>query len=132
MRTGDKFAVIQQRPVNLDLTKFHFPVPAIVSILHRMSGVILFLAIPLMLWWLQQSLASKHAYQVLQQSLTTPIMKLTLWAILVSLSYHIIAGTRHLLMDMGIGESLEGGRWGALSVLSLSIVAILWLGYVLW
>lgn len=120
------------RPVNLNLFTIKFPVPAIVSILHRLSGLLLVLAIPLLVWMLQQSLASTATFTQLQQCLTTPFGKITVWILLSALIYHLFAGTRHLLLDMGIGESLQGGRCIAWTTISLSVIAIILLGYWLW
>ena len=116
------------RPVNLDLMAFKFPMPAISSILHRMSGVILFLLLPYGLWMLQQSLRSAASYAKLQQCLHGFVGGFFLWVFAAAAIYHFLAGVRHLLMDMGIGETLEGGRRGAVIVLVLSFILIIALG----
>jgi len=64
--------------------------------------------------------------------LSSGIAKFIFWAILSMLSYHIIAGVRHLLMDAGIGESLEGGRRGSYSVLVLGVIGAALIGVWLW
>ncbi|MET1253772.1 succinate dehydrogenase, cytochrome b556 subunit [Aliikangiella maris] len=119
------------RPVNLNLAAFRFPVTSISSILHRITGVLLFIAIPFCLWALQQSL-TPNGFNQLQSILSGVIAKLTLWLILSMLSYHIIAGIRHLLMDAGIGESLEGGRFGATAVIALGVLVAIILGVWIW
>ncbi len=120
------------RPVNLNLFTIKFPIPAIISILHRLSGVLLFLAIPLLLWMLDQSLQSRDSFMQLQTTLALPIVKLVIWLILSAMIFHLLAGVRHLLMDMSFGESLQGGRCTAWSVTLLSIILIVLLGYWLW
>lgn len=106
--------------------------PAISSILHRITGVVLFIAVPILLWMLQKSLDSA-GYAELQSMFTESFLwQFILWAILTSVAYHVIAGVRHLLMDLGIGESLEGGRRGAWSVLVLSAIAAALLGVWVW
>lgn len=122
----------KKRPVNLDLTKFRFPLPAITSILHRVSGVVLFLATPLLLWLLERSLESAESFGALQGALAQPLWKLVLLALLAALLYHLVAGVRHLLMDLHIGDSLEGGRMGARIILGVSVAVVALMGVWLW
>lgn len=121
-----------KRPVNLNLFTIRFPIMAIASILHRISGVILFLAMPLFLWMLNQTLASEDHFVTLQQCLSKPFMKLILWIILGSLIYHILAGIRHMIMDMGFAESLSAGRITAQILIAIAAVAWLLIGVWLW
>ncbi len=122
----------RKRPVNLDLTTIQFPVPAIASILHRISGVILFFCIPLLLWALQSSLDSLDSFNALYACVMSGVGKFVLWAILTALLYHLLAGIRHLLMDTGIGETLKSGRLGAKLVIGVSIFLSLSIGVWLW
>ncbi len=122
----------KNRPVNLDLTKFHFPLPAITSILHRVSGVIIFVGIAFLLWALERSLASPQAFAELGSLMDGFFAKLIAWGIVAGLLYHLVAGIKHLLMDMGIGETLEGGQLGAKATLGVSIVLILIAGAMIW
>ena len=124
--------VNDKRPVNLDLTTIKFPVTAIASITHRISGVVLFLALPILLWMLDRSLASPEGFTDMQALASGALAKLVLWGILAALIYHLVAGIRHLFMDVGIGESLEGGRRGAFTVFAVSIVLILLAGVWVW
>jgi len=121
-----------KRPMNLDLTTMHFPIMAIASILHRISGVLLFLYMPFILWLLDQSLSSSTHFLNLQATLYEPIIKWFIWLFLAALFYHLVAGIRHLLMDFGIGESLKGGRIGAQFTIGLTIVLTLLAGVWLW
>lgn len=84
------------------------------------------------MWLLAESLRSEQGFAQVQTWLALPMMKLLLWAILSALLYHIIAGLRHLLMDIGIGETLEGGRRGAILILVFSAVAIVLAGVWIW
>lgn len=122
----------QKRPVYLNLMQIRLPLPGLVSILHRASGVLLFLFLPLLLWLLSQSLRSSDAFSALQQTFGSPVLRFFVWLVLSSLAYHIIAGVRHLLMDVGIGETLKGGRYSAYVVFILAIICILVLGVWLW
>jgi len=124
--------VNKKPPVNLDLSTIRFPVPAIASILHRVSGVALFFATPLLLWMLQSSLASRESFAELQAILGSPLVKLVVWALIAALLYHLAAGVRHLLMDMHIGDSLQGGRRGAWTAIGVAAVATLLMGIWLW
>ena len=123
----------KKRPVNLDLMSIRFPITAIASILHRISGVFLFLAIPTMLWALQSSLESADGVAQVQDCISSPIDKLLLLAIIAGLIYHLVAGVRHLLMDMfELGESKCGGKLGASLVFIISAALIVIEGWVLW
>lgn len=120
------------RPVNLDLTTIKFPPMAIVSILHRVSGVIVFLFIPLLLWMFQASLESATSFSQLRDLLATPLFTLLIWATLAGLIFHLLAGIRHLLMDLHITESLEAGRRSAIAVIILSIIVFILVGVLIW
>ena len=121
-----------KRPVNLNLFTMKFPMPAIASILHRISGFILFFLIPIALFGLQQSLTSELGFAGVCAFFHNPVLRVLLWASLSALIYHLIAGIRHLIMDVGVGETLEGGRRGTAIVFIFSIVLIILLGWWLW
>jgi succinate dehydrogenase / fumarate reductase cytochrome b subunit len=122
----------KNRPIHLDITKIRMPVTAIASILHRISGVVLFLAIPYLLCVWSCSLQNADYYQSLQTAMHHGLTPWIVSAILLALLYHWVAGIRHLLMDMGIGEEKVSGRRGALLVfVSVAILALL-LGVWLW
>ena len=120
------------RPVNLNLATIKFPVTAISSIIHRITGVFLFLAIPLVLWTLATSLSSESGFARAHAMLTSGFTSLVAWAVLSALLYHVIAGVRHILMDMGIGEGAQSGPRGAQLVLALGIVAAILAGVWIW
>jgi succinate dehydrogenase / fumarate reductase cytochrome b subunit len=69
---------------------------------------------------------------MLYACLTSPLAKLVTWGILSALLYHLVAGVRHLMMDMGIGESLEGGKLGSKIVIAVSVVVIVLAGVWIW
>lgn len=120
------------RPMNLNLFTMKFPVMAIVSILHRMSGVLVFLFIPLVLWWLQQSLLSQHEYNALLIHLNSAVIKYVVWIFLAGLLFHLFAGIRHLIMDAGFAESLKAGRFTSYLVMGVSLIVIILAGVWLW
>lgn len=121
-----------KRPVNLDLTTIKFPPTAIASILHRISGVIIFILLPLLLWMLQVSLKSQESFDMLRDLLASPLLTLLVWGILAALIYHILAGIRHLLMDMHIGDTYKTSRKTAIAVIALSIIGFIVVGVLLW
>lgn len=121
-----------KRPINLDLRTIKFPITAIGSILHRISGFILFFAIPVFLWVLQASLKSEQSYLALSDCLSQPVVAFFIWAFVAALIYHLLAGIRHLFMDIGWGESLKAGRASISVVFVLSIILIVLAGVWLW
>jgi len=123
--------VNKQRPVNLDLTKIKFPAPAIASILHRVSGVFIFLLIPLAIWLFEVSLTAS-GFEDLKLDFHHPVILFLVWALLACLIYHLIAGIRHLLMDMGWFETKASGGMSASLVMGLSIILIILAGIWIW
>lgn len=120
------------RPVNLDLGTIRFPITAIASITHRISGVFLVLASFVLLALLDLSLSGPAGFARAGELLGAPLARLLAWAVATALIYHSIAGIRHLFMDFGLGESLEGGILGARLVFILSVLASLSVGVALW
>jgi len=122
--------VDNKRPVNLDIGTIKLPITSYVSILHRVSGVILFFAVAIFLWMLESSLASEASFNQLAESLSNPVCQFIIWGSLAALAYHAIAGIRHLVMDFGFGEdSFESGRnsaWAAVVVAIVVIALITW------
>lgn len=121
-----------QRPVNLKISTIKLPITAYTSILHRISGVILFLGISVLLWALRTSLISEEGFASVKETLGNPFIKLVIWGLLSALLYHLVAGIRHLIMDAGIGETLEGGRRGSKIVLVVAAVLIVAAGVWIW
>lgn len=123
----------EKRPVNLNLFTMHFPMPAIISILHRISGVILFLFIPFMLWGLNISLKSEQDFMDIQSAMAGSFcLKFIVWCGLAAFIFHFIAGIRHLLMDVHIGDELKSGRLSAQITMILSILLMILAGIWLW
>ncbi len=121
-----------KRPKNLELSTIRFPLPAITSILHRVSGVFIFAGVGVLLWLFSESLSSAEGFARTVQWLDMPLVKLVVWAIVAGLIYHLVAGVKHLVMDLGIGETLSGAQAGARLVLIISIIAIVLAGVWLW
>ena len=108
-------------PKFLNLTQIRFPVGAIASIGHRVSGVLLLIALPLLTDILDRSLRSEADFVSLRAVFASPwvvlVLSLGAWAI----THHILAGIRHLLMDVGIGSHLQQARLSARAVIMLSL-----------
>lgn len=124
--------MVDKRPVNLDLSSVKFPVTAIASITHRVTGVILLAGILILMWMLDQSLDSEQSFNDLKSCMQNPLVKFVLWGILSALAYHFVAGVRHLIMDLGFWESLKGGKASANFMFFLSVVLIALAGVWLW
>lgn len=110
------------RPKNLNLLTIRLPVPAVVSILHRASGFILFLLLPVMLWALQQTLRSEEGFAYVQQVLGHPVSKLIMMLPIWAFWHHLCAGIRHLFIDYRFGMPLPQARWTAKLVLACSVL----------
>ena len=121
-----------KRPVNLDLFSLKFPLPAIASIMHRVSGAFLFLGVGGLLYLLDMSLSSEAGFATMLALFDSLTARVLLWLVLTALAYHLIAGCRHLLMDMGIGEGRVTGPLAARLALLLSLAAAAALGVWLW
>lgn len=113
-----------KRPIHINPLRVRLPITALVSITHRLSGVLVFLLIPLLLWILQQSLVSPEGLAEVKTWLQSPLCKLTLWLFFAGLIFHLFAGIRHLLMDIHLGDSLSAGRFSAAMVIVLSLIVI--------
>ena len=124
--------VKSQRPVNLDITTIKLPLPAYASILHRISGLAIFFGIAFLIWGLGMSLESEESFNSLKECLNGFIPKLIIWAILAGFIYHFIAGVRHLMMDLGYFETLQGAKLLATCVLVVSAALILLAGVWVW
>jgi succinate dehydrogenase / fumarate reductase cytochrome b subunit len=124
--------VNKKRPVNLDISTIKLPITAYVSILHRISGVFLFAGMAVLLWLLDSSLDSQESFAAVRDISSNLTFKLVIWAVLAGLAYHTVAGIRHVIMDFGVGESLSGGKAGAVIVLLLAIVLIALAGVWVW
>jgi len=122
----------KKRPVNLDIGTIQLPVTAYVSILHRVSGVVLFAVVGLFLWILDSSLSSEESFNSIKEFTNIFVVQIIIWLSLAALIYHLVAGLRHLVMDYGYGETLSGGILGAKLVLISSIILMLMAGFWLW
>lgn len=122
----------KKRPIYLDLFLIQLPLPSLVSILHRLSGLLLFLALPLFLLMLQYSLFSIETYTQMVTMLQFPIARLALIILMWAFLHHFFAGLRFLAMDIHIGIGLAQARASSKYVLFASLGLTLLLGVWLW
>lgn len=121
-----------RRPVYLNLFKIRLPLPGVVSIMHRASGALLFLLLPLLLYMLQLSLASEQDFAQVRAWFSLPLVKLFLIGVIWAYLHHFCMGLRHLALDFDIGVDLPQARFSARLVLIVSISASLLIGAWLW
>ncbi len=120
------------RPVNLNLFKMSWPVAAIASITHRVTGVVLFVGVAFSFYALDMALSSPAGFAESVQLLQEPLARFVLFGLLLGLVYHVVAGLKHLMLDFHLGDSLEAARIGAWLVIVLTIVITGVLGALLW
>ena len=123
----------RSRPVYLDLLRIRLPLPGIVSILHRVSGALLFLAgIPLLLACVATSLGSPESFAQLRGTLAHPLAKLVLLGLAWAYFHHFCAGIRFLLLDVLKGIELPAARRTSVVVLVVSLALTAVVGARLW
>ncbi len=120
------------RPKYLNLFEIRLPVPAFVSIVHRVTGAALFLLIPLLLYLLQLSLETPQTFAAFKSIVSQPLMKLALIGLVWAYLHHFCAGIRHLALDLHFGIGLEAARASSWAVLAVSIGLTLVFGALLW
>ena len=124
--------IASPRPKFLDLARIRQPVPAIVSILHRISGAALFLFAWALLYLLQESLSSPESYVHFRAIADHWFAKLFLTGMLWAFLHHFFAGLRFLLLDVDIGTELRTTRAMSWGVLGTSLALTVVLGVCLW
>ena len=123
----------KKRPKYLDLLKIRQPLPAVISILHRISGALLFFpGIPLVLCSLDMALSSPESYAQFQSFLNNPLAKIGLILSLWFFVHHFCAGIRYLALDLHYGVKLEQARLSSKVVVGAGVVLTLLTGAVIW
>lgn len=124
--------MINNRPKHLALSQIKLPLPGIVSILHRISGLLLFCALPILLLMLQYSLRSIETHTQLLDMLAHPLAKFLLLGLLWAFLHHFCAGLRHLAIDLHYVRNLAQARNSSKIVLVVSMALTIWIGAALW
>ncbi|MBI4987834.1 MAG: succinate dehydrogenase, cytochrome b556 subunit [Rhodocyclales bacterium] len=127
-----EIAIKKERPKHLDLLVIKQPLPAIASILHRVSGAGLFLMLPVLIWLLQLSLESPQSFETFRAVVGHPLAKLVLTGLLWAFLHHFCMGIRILLLDLDIGTDLKPSRTSTKAVLAVSLALTAILGVKLW
>ena len=100
-------------PVYLNLFRIRFPVGAVTSIAHRITGVCLFLSLPFWIYLLELSLAGPEGFAQTLDILQTPWLRIGLLLAAWSFFHHLLSGVRFLLLDTGVGCRLQQARRSA-------------------
>ncbi|OOZ37360.1 succinate dehydrogenase, cytochrome b556 subunit [Solemya velesiana gill symbiont] len=119
------------RPVFLDLTKYRFPMAAIMSVGHRASGIFMVMLVPFLAYLLDLSLSSSDGFAEVQAILDHWILKPIGFVALWALIHHLLSGIRFLLIDFHIGVERDTGRKSATVVTYAAPVVTLLIGVML-
>ena len=114
--------VKKRRPLWFNISPLNLPVPGLVSIFHRVSGVLLFIGLIAFLYLLDLSLASDAGYARAGELLGNPVAKLLVIASIWALLHHMCAGVRHLFLDIDMGVGLQAARRSAIAVFIVSLL----------
>lgn len=127
-----EITIKKERPKHLDLRVIKQPLPAIASILHRISGAGLFLMLPFLIFLFELSLDSSLGFAMLQSVVAHPLVKLVLTGLLWAFLHHFCMGIRILLLDLNMGTDLKPARASTKAVLVISLALTAILGVKLW
>ncbi len=105
-----------------ELANYRQPLSAIVSIMHRVSGFLMFLLLPFILYLLQESIRSEISFAHFQGIASHPVAKLVILALVWGYMHHFCAGIRHLVMDTHIGLDKDSARQSSVVVLVITWV----------
>lgn len=120
-----------KRPVYLNLVQIRFPIGAIVSIIHRITGAVMALLVPVALWALQASLASPEQFARVKTLLGTGLGRAAVLLAIWVLVQHLYSGVRHLFIDIDVGADLPAARRSGWLTLVASIVTVVIVGALL-
>lgn len=122
-----------KRPVNLNLFAFRFPLAAMASITHRVTGVLLLAGFGLIIYLADLGLSSPDGFEAARALIGAGgLFTFLLWATLVALAYHLLAGVKHILLDFHIGDSVGAAYGLSIGVIILTAVDAVLLGAWLW
>ncbi len=122
----------KQRPVNLQLNTISFPPTAIVSILHRVSGVGMFVGMVFVIWAWATALQSAEDFMMVQDILGGVFGKIIAIGTVSLLIFHMVVGIRHVIMDMGYWEELDSGNASAKASIVIWLILTVLTGVAIW
>lgn len=114
-----------KRPVYLDLTRIDMPVMAVLSVAHRITGILMFLSIPFVIYLLDLSLGSPQGYEAAISLLDSGLFRLIVLLLLWCFAHHFFAGIRYFMLDLDIGVDVKNGRKSAWCVLGAGLAVTL-------
>jgi succinate dehydrogenase / fumarate reductase cytochrome b subunit len=120
------------RPVNLNLFTISLPLAGIVSFTHRVTGAALFVGVAFGLYALDMALSSPAGFLQAAALLHEPFPKFILLGLLFVLTFHIVAGIKHLLLDFHIGDTTIAAKYNAIAVILVTLVITGVVGAQLW
>ena len=121
-----------ERPVYLSPFGYKWPLAAIASITHRITGVLLFAGMAYLVWLLGLALQSSAGFERAAEILSGSMAKLVMLVVLAALAYHFFAGIKHLVMDFHHWDTLRAGQLSSAAVFALTAVVTLLVGIWLW
>jgi succinate dehydrogenase / fumarate reductase cytochrome b subunit len=122
---------LKQRPGPMrlvDATQYRLPLAAKLSILHRASGILMFVLLPFIIWMFDKSVSSEISYEEFTSVLASPLAKLVVLALIWSYLHHFCAGVRHLWMDATHSVTKEQGKSSAVVSFAISLLLTVALG----
>ncbi|WP_028864807.1 succinate dehydrogenase, cytochrome b556 subunit [Psychromonas aquimarina] len=122
----------KERPKNLDLATVKFPITATASILHRVSGIIVFIALAIFLTLLNCSLTSEQDFYRVLGYFDNFLFEFVMWGALTGLAYHAVFGVRHMIQDLGFWEELDSASLSAKIGFILTAVLSVLAGILVW
>jgi len=125
-------AAKKKRPLWYNLSPLNLPVPGLVSIFHRVTGVLLFAGLIWFLFLLDMSLASESGFAHFRTYVGHPVVKLAMLGFLWAYLHHLCAGVRHLFLDIDMGVELRAARRSAFAVFAVSLALTAFIGARLW
>jgi len=108
------------RPVFLNLLQIRMPIAAVMSIMHRISGVFLVLLVPVFLYWLQLSVSGVQGFSAAREMFVQPSGRIILFLLSWTFSHHFLAGVRYLIIDMDTGVDKQTANRTAWAVILLA------------
>lgn len=115
-------AVKKKRPLWYNVSLFNLPLPGVVSILHRVSGALLFVLTAWLLYLLDMSLDAPERFEEVKRVVAHPLAKLVLLVVLWAFLHHLCAGIRYLFLDIHKGVDLPTARTTSGLVIGVSLV----------
>lgn len=123
----------RQRPKYYDLSLAHLPPPGLVSIFHRVSGLLLFFPVlPVLLYMMQTTLGSEEGFARWREFFARPVVKLLFLAAVWAYAHHFWAGWRYLFLDLHMGIAKAPARASAVMVLVLGVLTTLVVAWRVW